>query len=135
MLVDSDTLVFVTFPRILNSRTLCSFLSLPSLFASYASAAPPIFTRWDFADGERLNDLLGRTQDKEGLPLREVALRKHQQVLGFDQSCQRAIGDGDAPNAMADTQRDWLVKLGEERDLLDAIRLAGPFIMRSQGKS
>jgi CHAT domain-containing protein len=39
-----------------------------------------------------------------------------------------------APQALADIQRDWLVKLRKERDLLDAIRLAGPFIMSSQGK-
>src|SRR4029077_15978178 len=39
-----------------------------------------------------------------------------------------------APQALADVQRDWLVKLRKERDLLDAVRLAGPFIMSSQGK-
>jgi CHAT domain-containing protein len=39
-----------------------------------------------------------------------------------------------APQAFADTQRDWLVKLRKERGLLDAVRLAGPFIMSSQGK-
>jgi hypothetical protein len=39
-----------------------------------------------------------------------------------------------APQALADVQRDWLVKLRKERDLLDAIRLAGPFIMSSQGR-
>jgi CHAT domain-containing protein/Tfp pilus assembly protein PilF len=39
-----------------------------------------------------------------------------------------------APLALADVQRDWLVKLRKERGLLDAVRLAGPFIMSSQGK-
>ena len=42
--------------------------------------------------------------------------------------------DKNAPQALADVQRDWLVKLRKERDLLDAFRLAGPFIMSSQGK-
>ena len=39
-----------------------------------------------------------------------------------------------APRALADVQHDWLVKLRKERGLLDAVRLAGPFIMSSQGK-
>ena len=39
-----------------------------------------------------------------------------------------------APQALAEVQRNWLVKLRKERDLLDAFRLAGPFIMSSQGK-
>jgi CHAT domain-containing protein len=38
-----------------------------------------------------------------------------------------------APQALADTQRDWLVKLRKERGLLPAIQLAGAFIMSSQG--
>ena len=45
-----------------------------------------------------------------------------------------AFKSGDAPQALADTQRDWLVKLREERGLLEAVQLAGPFIMSSQGK-
>jgi CHAT domain-containing protein/Tfp pilus assembly protein PilF len=45
-----------------------------------------------------------------------------------------AFKSGNAPQALADTQRDWLVKLRKERGLLDAVRLAGPFIMSSQGK-
>ena len=44
-----------------------------------------------------------------------------------------AFKSGNAPKALADTQRDWLVKLRKERGLLDAVRLAGPFIMSSQG--
>jgi CHAT domain-containing protein len=39
-----------------------------------------------------------------------------------------------APQALADTQRAWLVKLRKEKGLLAAVRLAGPFIMSSQGK-
>ena len=45
-----------------------------------------------------------------------------------------AFKSGNAPQALADTQRNWLVKLRKERGLLDAVRLAGPFIMSSQGK-
>lgn len=39
-----------------------------------------------------------------------------------------------APQALAEIQRDWLVKLRKERGLLDAVRLAGAFIMSSQGR-
>jgi len=45
-----------------------------------------------------------------------------------------AFKTGNAPQALADTQRDWLVKLRKEIGLLAAVRLAGPFIMSSQGK-
>ena len=45
-----------------------------------------------------------------------------------------AFKNGNAPQALADTQREWLVKLRKERGLLPAIQLAGPFIMTSQGK-
>jgi CHAT domain-containing protein/Flp pilus assembly protein TadD len=45
-----------------------------------------------------------------------------------------AFKTGNAPKALADTQRDWLVKLRKDRGLLEAVRLAGPFIMSSQGK-
>jgi hypothetical protein len=38
-----------------------------------------------------------------------------------------------APQALVDVQRDW-VKLLKQRGLLDAVRLAGPFIMSSQGR-
>ena len=44
-----------------------------------------------------------------------------------------ALKSGNAPQAIADTQRDWLVKLHKERGLLPAVQLAGPFIMSSQG--
>jgi CHAT domain-containing protein len=45
-----------------------------------------------------------------------------------------AFKTGNASQALADTQRDWLVKLRKEKGLLVAVRLAGPFIMSSQGK-
>jgi CHAT domain-containing protein len=45
-----------------------------------------------------------------------------------------AFKTGNAPQALADTQRDWLVKLRKERGLPAAVQLAGPFIMSSQGK-
>ena len=38
-----------------------------------------------------------------------------------------------APQALADVQRDWLVRLRKERGLEVAVRFAGPFIMSSQG--
>jgi CHAT domain-containing protein len=41
---------------------------------------------------------------------------------------------GNAPEALAKVQSDWLVKLGKDRDLASAVNLAGPFIMSSQGK-
>jgi CHAT domain-containing protein len=45
-----------------------------------------------------------------------------------------AFKTGDAPQALADAQRDWLLRLRQEKGLLAAVRLAGPFIMSSQGK-
>lgn len=47
---------------------------------------------------------------------------------------EAAFKSGNPAQALADTQRDWLVKLRKERGLLPAVRLAGPFIMSSQGK-
>jgi len=45
----------------------------------------------------------------------------------------RALATGDAPKALAETQRDWLVKLRKEKGLLAAVRDAGPFIMTTMG--
>lgn len=45
-----------------------------------------------------------------------------------------AFESGNAPQSLAEVQREWLVKLRKDRGLLDAVRLAGPFIMSSQGK-
>lgn len=51
---------------------------------------------------------------------------------------QHAFATDDAPRALAETQRDWLVKLrgqpGEKDNLLAAVRSAGPFIITTQGK-
>jgi CHAT domain-containing protein len=41
---------------------------------------------------------------------------------------------GNAPEALAKVQREWLVKLRKEKGLANAVNLAGPFIMSSQGK-
>jgi tetratricopeptide (TPR) repeat protein len=41
---------------------------------------------------------------------------------------------GNAPEALAEVQRNWLVKLRAEKGLAQAVNLAGPFIMSSQGK-
>ena len=45
-----------------------------------------------------------------------------------------ALRTKNAPQALADAQRDWLVKLRKERGLLPAVQSAGAFIMSSQGK-
>ena len=45
-----------------------------------------------------------------------------------------ALRSKDAAQSLARTQRDWLVRLRKENGLLAAVRLAGPFIMSSQGK-
>jgi len=41
---------------------------------------------------------------------------------------------GNAPQALAKVQREWLVKLRTEKGLAQAVNLAGPFIMSSQGR-
>jgi CHAT domain-containing protein len=41
---------------------------------------------------------------------------------------------GNAPQALAEVQRDWLVKLRKTIGLTKAVNLAGPFILSSQGK-
>jgi CHAT domain-containing protein len=47
---------------------------------------------------------------------------------------EAAHKSGDAPLALATVQRDWLVRLRKEKGLAQAVNLAGPFIMSSQGK-
>ena len=47
---------------------------------------------------------------------------------------EAAHNTGNAPEALADVQRNWLLKLRTEKGLLHAINRAGPFIMSSQGK-
>ncbi|HEX8678869.1 MAG TPA: CHAT domain-containing protein, partial [Chthoniobacterales bacterium] len=44
-----------------------------------------------------------------------------------------AAQSGNAPQALADVQRDWLVKLRKERGVQAAVQHAGAFIMSSQG--
>ena len=41
---------------------------------------------------------------------------------------------GNAPEALAEVQRNWLVELRTEKGLAQAVNLAGPFIMSSQGR-
>ena len=45
----------------------------------------------------------------------------------------RALATEDAPGALAQVQREWLVRLHRERGLRAAVRLAGPFILSFQG--
>ena len=47
---------------------------------------------------------------------------------------EAAHKSGDAPEALAEVQRNWLVKLRTEKGLAQAVNLAGPFMMSSQGK-
>jgi len=47
---------------------------------------------------------------------------------------EAAHESGNAPEALARVQRQWLVKLRKKQGLADAVNLAGPFIMSSQGK-
>jgi len=46
---------------------------------------------------------------------------------------EAAHTSGNAPQALAEVQRNWLVKLRTEQGLAQAVKLAGPFIMSSQG--
>ncbi|PWT82250.1 MAG: hypothetical protein C5B58_08550, partial [Acidobacteria bacterium] len=52
-------------------------------------------------------------------------------MLDFYEAADRTRN---APEALAEVQRTWLVKLRKEFGLRAAVRLAGPFIMSSQGK-
>jgi tetratricopeptide (TPR) repeat protein len=46
---------------------------------------------------------------------------------------EAAHKSGNAPEALAEVQRKWLLKLRTEKGLAQAVNLAGPFIMSSQG--
>jgi len=46
---------------------------------------------------------------------------------------ERALKSGDAPGALAEVQREFLVKLKEQKNPVAAARLAGPFILTFQG--
>ena len=47
---------------------------------------------------------------------------------------EAAHKSGNAPEALAEVQRKWLLKLRIEKGLAQAVNLAGPFIISSQGK-
>ncbi|MFA5033919.1 MAG: CHAT domain-containing tetratricopeptide repeat protein [bacterium] len=47
---------------------------------------------------------------------------------------ERALKDNNAPQALAEVQRQWLARLRQE-DVLTAARLAGPFILTFQGSN
>src|SRR5271166_2782347 len=47
---------------------------------------------------------------------------------------EAAHNTGNAPEALAEVQRNCLIKLRTEKGLAEAVDLAGPFIMSSQGK-
>ena len=47
---------------------------------------------------------------------------------------EAAHNSGNAPEALAEVQRNWLLKLRSKKGLAQAVNLAGPFIMSSQGK-
>jgi CHAT domain-containing protein/tetratricopeptide (TPR) repeat protein len=46
---------------------------------------------------------------------------------------KEALKTGNAPKAMAKVQREWLVKLREERSISQAVKLAGPFVLTFRG--
>ena len=48
---------------------------------------------------------------------------------------ERAIKTGDAPMALAEVQREFLVKMREQKGPVMAARLAGPFVMTFQGET
>jgi CHAT domain-containing protein len=47
---------------------------------------------------------------------------------------ERAIREGNAPKALAEVQREYLVRLKKEKGPVIAARLAGPFVLTFQGK-
>ena len=47
---------------------------------------------------------------------------------------EKAMATGDAPQAMAEVQAEWLAKLRKEKGALIAARIAGPFVLTSRGK-
>ena len=46
---------------------------------------------------------------------------------------KEALKTGNAPRAMAKVQKDWLIKLREERSVSQAVKLAGPFVLTFRG--
>jgi CHAT domain-containing protein len=58
-----------------------------------------------------------------------------QETIGFmKEFYQAAQKSGRPPQALAEVQRDWLVRLRQERGLRVAVSLAGPFVVTFQGK-
>ena len=47
---------------------------------------------------------------------------------------EKALATGDAPQAMADVQAEWLAKLRKEKGVLIAARIAGPFVLSTRGR-
>lgn len=47
---------------------------------------------------------------------------------------KEALVSRDAPGALANVQRDWLVRLRREKGTISAVRDAGPFVMMCSGK-
>ena len=48
---------------------------------------------------------------------------------------ERAMKDNNAPQALAEVQRDSLAKIKNEKGAVIAARLAGPFVMTFQGRN
>jgi CHAT domain-containing protein/tetratricopeptide (TPR) repeat protein len=46
---------------------------------------------------------------------------------------EEALKTGNAPRAMAKVQKEWLIKLREERSIGQAVKLAGPFVLTFRG--
>ena len=47
---------------------------------------------------------------------------------------REALASGDAPGALAEVQREWLVRLRNQKGLLAAVRDAGSFVMATTGR-
>ena len=47
---------------------------------------------------------------------------------------EKAMVTGDAPQAMADVQAEWLGRLRKEKGVLIAARIAGPFVLSTKGR-
>jgi CHAT domain-containing protein len=46
---------------------------------------------------------------------------------------KEALKTGNAPKAMAKMQKEWLIKLRDERSISQAVKLAGPFVLTFRG--
>ena len=47
---------------------------------------------------------------------------------------EKAMVSGNAPQAMAEVQAEWLARLRKEKGALLAARIASPFVLTSRGK-